>query len=152
MTEHRFSAEVRATGRSGHAVEVPKEFAGALAGRRTPVLAHVDGVEYRARVGAYSGKVYLWLRQDLLRQIGRRAGDAVEVRVVVEAEPEAETPAEVTEPPELVAALTEDEAARTAYAALSPEHRREYWAWIGGADGPEVRADRVARTLRRLRG
>ena len=148
MTEVVFTAEVLAAGGGGHAVVVPKEIAAKLSGRRVPVVAHVDGVEYHSRVAVYGGQVYLGLRQELLRRIGRRAGDTVEVRLAEGSTPELAP--EVTEPPELVAALADNEAARTAYAALPAEHQREFWAWIAAADQPEVRADRVARTVRRL--
>jgi hypothetical protein len=145
---HRFTAEVLAAGGGGHAVVVPKELAAKLSGRRVPVVAHVDGVEYHSRIAVYGGQVYLGLRQELLRRIGRQAGDTVEVRLAEGSTPE---PApEVSEPPELAAALAQDEVARTAYAALPPEHQREFWAWIAAADQPEARAERVARTVRRL--
>lgn len=153
MTELAFTAEVLAAGRGGHAVVVPKEVAATLSAKRVPVLAHVDGVEYRSRIAVYGGKTYLGLRQELLRRIGRHAGDSVEVRLVEEAEPDpapAVPTAEVTEPPDLVAALADNEVARTAYAALPPEHQREYWTWISGAETPESRAERVARTVKRL--
>ena len=147
---HTFTAEVLAAGGGGHAVVVPKEIAAALTGRRVPVLTHVDGVEYRSRVAVYGGQVYLGLRQDLLRRIGRQAGDTVEVRLVEAIEPPPASAPELTEPRELAAALAGDEVARTAYAALPAEHQREFWAWIGAAEQPEDRADRVARTVRRL--
>ena len=148
MSEVVFTAEVLAAGRGGHAVVVPREMAAQLSGRRVPVVAFIDGVEYHSRVAVYGSQVYLGLRQDLLRRIGRRAGDTVEVRLA-EGGPPPPVPA-VTEPPDLVAALAENEAAQTAYGALAAEHQREYWAWIAAADQPEARADRVARTVRRL--
>jgi hypothetical protein len=146
----RFTAEVLAAGGGGHAVVVPKEIAAKLSGRRVPVLAEVDGVEYRSRVAVYGGQVYLGLRQELLRRIGRQAGDTVEIRLTEGSAPPAESTPELTEPPELAAALADSEPARTAYAALPAEHQREFWAWIAAADQPEARADRVARTVRRL--
>jgi hypothetical protein len=148
MTEVVFSAEVLAAGGGGHAVVVPKEIAAKLSGRRVPVVAHIDGVEYHSRVAVYGGQVYLGLRQELLRRIGRQAGDTVEVRLAEGSTPE--PAAAVTEPPELVAALAENDVARTAYVALPAEHRHEFWAWIAAADQPEARAERVARTVRRL--
>jgi Bacteriocin-protection, YdeI or OmpD-Associated/Domain of unknown function (DUF1905) len=147
---HRFTAEVLAAGGGGHAVVVPKEIAAALTGRRVPVLTHVDGVEYRSRVAVYGGQVYLGLRKDLLRRIGRQAGDTVEIRLVEAIEPEPASAPELSEPPDLVAALAENPTARTAYADLPPEHQREFWAWIAGAEQPETRAERIARTVRRL--
>ena len=141
-----------AAGRGGHAVVVPKEIAATFSAKRLPVLAHVEGVEYHSRIAVYGGKSYLGLRVELLRQIGRQAGDQVTIDLVEEPDAGRTTvpPPEVTEPPELVAALAENEAARTAYAALPPEHQREYWTWIGGAEQPEARAERVARTVERL--
>jgi Domain of unknown function (DUF1905)/Bacteriocin-protection, YdeI or OmpD-Associated len=147
--EHRFTAEVLAAGGGGHAVVVPKEIAGVLSGRRVPVLTHVDGVEYRSRVAVYGGQVYLGLRKDLLRRIGRQAGDTVEIRLVEAIEPPPASAPELTEPPELTAALAGN-AAGVAYADLPVEHQREFWAWIAAADDPATRADRVARTVRRL--
>jgi hypothetical protein len=146
----RFTAEVLSAGGGGHAVVVPKEIAAALSGRRVPVLAQVDGVEYRSRVAVYGGQVYLGLRKDLLKRIGRQAGDTVEVQLVEAVEPQPAAAPDLSEPPDLVAALAESPAAQTAYADLPPEHQREYWAWIAGAEQPEVRAERVARTVRRL--
>ena len=150
MTEYRFTAEVLAAGGGGHAVVVPKEIAAALTGRRVPVLTSVDGVEYRSRVAVYGGQVYLGLRKDLLRRIGRQAGDTVEIRLAESVEPEPASAPELSEPPDLLAALAGNEAAQTAYADLPPEHQREFWAWIAAAEQPESRADRVARTVRRL--
>jgi hypothetical protein len=105
MTEVVFTAEVLAAGGGGHAVVVPKEIAAKLSGRRVPVVAHVDGVEYHSRVAVYGGQVYLGLRQELLRRIGRQAGDTVEVRLAEGSAPEP-APA-LSEPPELVAALAD---------------------------------------------
>jgi Bacteriocin-protection, YdeI or OmpD-Associated/Domain of unknown function (DUF1905) len=150
VSEYRFTAEVLAAGGGGHAVVVPKEIAASLSGRRVPVLAHVDGVEYRSRVAVYGGQVYLGLRKDLLRRIGRQAGDTVEIRLVESVEPQPASAPELSEPPDLVVALAENPTAQTAYAALPPEHQREFWAWITAAEQPESRADRVARTVRRL--
>ena len=149
---HSFSAEVLAAGGGGHAVVVPKEIAATFSAKRVAVVAHVEGVEYHSRIAVYGGKSYLGLRVELLRKIGRQAGDQVTIDLAEELGAEARTvPApEVTEPPDLVAALAENETARTAYAALPPEHQREYWTWIGGAEQPEARAGRVARTVKRL--
>jgi hypothetical protein len=147
-----FTAEVLAAGGGGHAVVVPKEIAATFSAKRVPVLAHVEGVEYRSRIAVYGGRSYLGLRQELLRQIGCQAGDQVTIDLAEELGADAATvpPPEVTEPPELVAALAENEVARTAYAVLPPEHQREYWTWVSGADTPEARAVRVARTVKRL--
>jgi bacteriocin resistance YdeI/OmpD-like protein/uncharacterized protein DUF1905 len=157
MSPAAFSAEILSAGGGGHAVVVPKEVAAAFPTKRPAVLAMVDGVEYRSRLAVYGGKSYLGLRRDLLRQIGRQAGEVVEIvleedHTNASASAEVPPPAEVAEPPELLAALAENPAARTAYEALPPSHRREYAKWIGEAKQAETRAERVSKMVRRLSG
>lgn len=150
MTRPSFSAEILSAGQGGHAVVVPKEVASTFASKRPAVLARVDGVEYRSRLAVYGGKSYLGLRKDLLRQIGRQAGDVVEISLAEHDPPPPPAAVEVTEPPELLAALAEDPAVREAYEALPPSHRHEYAKWIGEAKQAETRADRVGKMVRRL--
>ncbi len=157
MSPAAFSAEILSAGGGGHAVVVPKEVAASFPTKRPAVLARVDGVEYRSRLAVYGGKSYLGLRKDLLRQIGRQAGETVEI-VLEEDHTEVPAPTampaatEVIEPPELLAALAENPAARAAYEALPPSHRREYAKWIGEAKQAETRAERVSKMVRRLSG
>ena len=63
-----FTAEVLSAQGGGHAVVVPKDVATTFSSKRPPVLAHINGVEYRSRLMIYGGKCYLGLRKDLLRQ------------------------------------------------------------------------------------
>jgi hypothetical protein len=148
-----FTAEILAAGQGGHAVVVPKDIAATFSSKRPPVIAQVDGVEYRSRLMVYSGICYLGLRKDLLRRIERGPGDRVEIELVEDAEPApSPPPAPAVDPPELLAALESNPAADAAYQALPPSHRQEYARWIGEAVRPQTRADRVAKTLRRLSG
>jgi uncharacterized protein YdeI (YjbR/CyaY-like superfamily) len=54
-------------------------------------------------------------------------------------------------PGDLRRALEADAAARAAFAALPPSHRRAYVEWIEEAKRPETRARRVAGAVERLR-
>jgi uncharacterized protein YdeI (YjbR/CyaY-like superfamily) len=58
---------------------------------------------------------------------------------------------ELPVPPELVAALAEDQAAQATFSGFAPSHRREYAEWIGEAKRPETRARRVAQAIVWLR-
>jgi Bacteriocin-protection, YdeI or OmpD-Associated/Domain of unknown function (DUF1905) len=141
-----FSAEVLSMGQGGgHALVVPKEVAAMFSSKRPPVLAHVNGVEYRSRLAVYSGQSYLGLRKDLLKELGVGVGDLVEVELVEDHQERV-----VIEPPELTAALAENPAAKTAYDELPFTHRNEYARWIDEGKKPETRADRVAKTIKRL--
>lgn len=145
-----FRAEILAAGQGGHAVVVPKDVAAAFSAKRPPVLAHVNGTEYRSRLMVYGGTCYLGLRKDLLKSIGAAAGDEVEVELDELPEPPAPEPTVVVEPRELLDALAADPAARAAYDTLPPSHRAEYARWIDEAKRAETRQDRVDRTVTRL--
>ncbi len=141
-----FTAEVLSAGQGGgHAVVVPKEIAAAFSGKRPQVLAHVNGVEYRSRLMIYGGQSYLGLRKDLLRQLQVATGDQVEIELAEDRQERV-----VVEPPELTEALAENPAAQAAYQKLPFTHRNEYARWIDAGKKPETRADRVAKTIRRL--
>jgi Bacteriocin-protection, YdeI or OmpD-Associated/Domain of unknown function (DUF1905) len=150
MSPAAFTAEILSAGQGGHAVVVPKEVAAAFSVKRPAVLARVDGVEYRSRLAVYGGKSYLGLRKDLLRQIGRQAGDVVEISLQEDDPDPPPAAVEVTEPPEMLAALAENPAAQAAYQALPPSHRREYAKWIGEAKQADTRAERVGKMVKRL--
>jgi hypothetical protein len=141
-----FTGEVLSAGQGGgHAVAVPKEVAAAFSNKRPQVLAHVNGVEYRSRLMVYGGQSYLGLRKDLLRQLEVEAGDRVQIELVEDHEERI-----VVEPPELTQALADDPAAQVAYQKLPFTHRNEYARWIDEGKKPETRADRVAKTIKRL--
>jgi len=140
-----FTAEVLAAQGGGHAVVVPKDVAATLSSKRPPVLAHINGVEYRSRLMVYGGQYYLGLRKDLLRQLDIRAGDQVDIDLAEDHQERV-----VVEPPELTQALADNPAAGAAYEKLPFTHRNEYARWIDEGKKPETRADRVAKTIKRL--
>jgi hypothetical protein len=141
-----FSAEVLSMGQGGgHAVVVPKEVAQTFSSKRPPVLAHVNGVEYRSRLAVYGGQSYLGLRKDLLRRLGVAAGDHVQIELSEDHEERV-----IVEPPELTQALADNPAAKAAYERLSFTHRNEYARWIDEGKKAETRTDRVAKTIKRL--
>jgi Bacteriocin-protection, YdeI or OmpD-Associated/Domain of unknown function (DUF1905) len=141
-----FSAEVLSGGQGGgHAVVVPKEVAALFSSKRPAVVARVNGMEYRSRLAVYGGHSYLGLRKDLLRRLEVGVGDVVQVELVEDHQERV-----VVEPAELTAALAENPAAKVAYEQLPHSHRTEYARWIEEGKKPETRADRVAKTIKRL--
>ena len=142
-----FSAEVLSAGQGGHAALVPPDVAAIFPTKRPAVVATVNGTEYRSRLMVYGGKTYLGLRKDLLRKIGAGAGDTVQIELTEDREERI-----VSQPPELLEALADNPEARKAYDALAYSHRMEYARWIGEGKQPETRANRAARTIRRLLG
>lgn len=146
----KFVGEILAAGGGGHAVLVPAELAAQFSRKNPRVVALVNGTEYHSRVAGYGGKSYLGLRKDLLRTVGVDTGDSVEIELSEEPEPQPEAVPEPSEPSELTAALAADPAARSAFDALPPSHRREYLRWVSEAKRTETRVERAAKTVRRL--
>jgi len=140
-----FTAEVLSAQGGGHAVVVPKDVAATFPSKRPPVIAQVNGVEYRSRLMVYGGQCYLGLRKDLLRQLNVRVGDQVEIELAEDHEERV-----AVEPPELTQALADNPTAHAAYEKLPFTHRNEYARWIDEGKKPETRADRVNKTIKRL--
>jgi hypothetical protein len=145
-----FTAEVIDSGGGGHAVLVPRDVAAELSEKRPRVEARVDGTEYHSRIAVYGGKSYLGLRKDLLRSIGKDTGDTVDIELTEEAAPAPDPRPEPGEPTELTDVLAADSAARAAFDALPPSHRREYIRWIAEAVKSETRSERARKAARRL--
>jgi hypothetical protein len=141
----RFDAPLMAEGRGGAYVVVPADVVDALGGgKRIPVLATFDGIEYRGSIVTMGGGMILGVLKSIRGSLGKEPGDVLTVTV---ARDTAERTVDV--PADLAAALG-DGGARTAFDALSYSHRRQYVQWIDEAKRPETRARRIAETIERL--
>jgi len=125
---------------------VPLDVRGLWGEARPPVLATINGVEYRSRLMVYGGETWLGLTNAFRAQLGVGEGDTVEVELDRD-----DTPREVTLPPEFQKELDADDRAREAFEKLSFTHRREYAEWIASAKRADTRERRLARALEMLR-
>ena len=146
-----FDAVLQATSASGSACFVPFPFdLTALYGKGNlvPVQVVWDGrVTYRGSLAKMGGPHAIVLcRTDVVRALGKRAGDAVHVTVTLDTAPR---PVEL--PPLLAAALDAEPALAAAWAALSPSCQREYASWIADAKRPETAHKRLAEAAPRIR-
>lgn len=127
-------------------LEVPAEVIEALgAGERPPVTIRVNGHEWRSRIAKMRGRHLIGFSKANRAAAGVDAGDQVEVEVELDAEPRV-----VAEPAELTRALDADPAARAAWDALAPSHRRRHVHAIEGAKKAETRERRIAKVLEEL--
>ncbi len=142
----RFTATVELNGKTATGVEVPAEVVERLGGGRRPaVRVSVNGHTYASTVGVMGGRSMLPLSAENRAAAGVSAGDEVAVEVVPDAAPRT-----VELPDDLAAALTAEPAAKAAYDALAPSHRKEWVRWVTEAKKPETRADRLGRTVASL--
>ena len=114
--------------------------------KRFPVLAAVNGYEWRTTVTRMRGEFLLGFSRAVRDGAGVEIGDAIEVEITLDrAAREVDVPAALTE------ALAGDRQARAAFDRLAYTHRTEYARWIEDAKRPETRARRIAQTLEMLR-
>ena len=111
-----------------------------------PVLAAVNGYEWRTTLTRMRGEFLLGFSSAVRDGAGVETGDAIEVDITLDlAEREVEVPAALSE------ALTGDAQARAAFDGLAYTHRKEYARWIEEAKRPETRERRIAQALEMLR-
>jgi len=116
------------------------------AGKAPAVRVTANGATVAARIGRRGGENLLGFSKKLRADLGVEIGEAIDVVIVGDS-----APREVELPPALATALGDDPAARTAFDALAPSHRKEYVRWIEEAKREETRSSRVEQTLRMLR-
>ena len=141
-----FDAPLLAEGSGGAYVVVPAEVVEALGGgKRVPVLATFDGIEYRGSIVSMGGGgMILGVLKAIRTSLGKQPGDVLTVTV---ARDMADRTVDV---PEDLATALREAGARGAFDAMSYSHQREYVQWIDEAKRPETRARRIATTIERL--
>jgi hypothetical protein len=141
----RFESTVELGGKTATGIPVPDEVVAALGGSKRPaVTITVNGHTYRTTAVRMGGRFLVPLSAEHREAAGVAAGDDVVVDIDLDT-----APREVVLPADLEAAM--DDAARTAYDALSYTHRKEWVRWVEEAKRPETRAARVERTVTGLR-
>jgi hypothetical protein len=150
----RFSARLEPI-ESGTFVVIPAEVVDALrATGRTSVAGTIDGHDFRNQFMPYTfegigRQVVMPVNKATREMIGKNAGDTVDFDLERD---ERSRSAGVEVPPELTVALDTDPAAKAAFEALAPSHRREFADHVAEAKRPETRQRRAAQTIERLRG
>lgn len=111
-----------------------------------PVKVTVNGKSAPLRLARMGGENLIGFRKDIRAELGVEIGD--ELDVVIERD---DTPREIAIPDELRQALDADPAAKAAFEALAPTHRKEHARSVADAKRPETRARRLAAVLEALR-
>jgi uncharacterized protein YdeI (YjbR/CyaY-like superfamily) len=91
------------------------------------------------------GENLLGFSKKLRADLGLEIGEVVDVVIVVDA-----APREVDLPPALAAAFVADPAAKAAFEALAPSHRKEVARWIEEAKHEATTRSRVEQALQML--
>jgi hypothetical protein len=116
------------------------------AGKAFGVRVTVNGTEVAARVARMGGENLIGFSKKLRADLGVEIGEAVEAVIAVDT-----APRKVEVPAALATRFGNDPAAKAAFDALAPSHRKEFARWIDEAKREETRASRVEETLTMLR-
>ncbi len=91
------------------------------------------------------GETLLGFNKAVRAACGVTPGEEIAALVILD-----DAPPQVDVPPPLAAALSAEPAARAAFEALAPTHRKEFARWVSEAKRDETRERRIAETLRML--
>ena len=143
----RFRTTIVQSGKNTTGIQVPDEVVEALgSGKRPAVKVTVNGYSYRSTVASMSGVFMVSLSAEHRAGAGVGGGDEVEVDLELDS-----APREVTVPPELVAALDGEPAARATFDGLSYSNKSWHVLQVTGAKTEETRQRRIARSVDALK-
>jgi hypothetical protein len=114
--------------------------------KRFPVVATVNGYEWRTSVTRMRGEFLVGLNREVRDGAGVQAGDTVTLTLRLDT-----APREVEVPEALARALSADPAARAAFDRLAFTHRKEFARWIEEAKRADTRDRRVTQALEMIR-
>lgn len=139
------SSVMKAKDKSATGIPVPDDAVEALgAGKRAPVKVTIKDYTYRTTLATMNGTSMLSLSAQHREAAGLSAGDAVDVRLELDAGPRL-----VDVPDDLAAALSTS-GVREAFDALSYSARKEHVRQVESAKAQETRARRVATIVEKL--
>ena len=143
----RFRTTIVQSGKNTTGIQVPDEVVEALgSGKRPAVKVTVNGYSYRSTVASMSGVFMVSLSAEHRAGAGVGGGDEVEVDLELDS-----APREVTVPPELVAALDAEPAARATFDGLSYSNKSWHVLQVTGAKTEETRQRRIAKSVDALK-
>lgn len=142
-----FTTTVLSEGSNATGFEVPASYVEELgAGKRPPVVVTINGgYSYRSTVSPYAGMILLPLAAEHRNAAGVKAGDQVEITLVLDTAPRT-----VDVPADLADAL-DAAGLRAKFDKLSFTHRKEHVRAIEDAKGEDTRKRRIAKAVDMLK-
>ena len=142
-----FDATIELHGTTATGIAVPDEVLDALgAGKRPAVRVTIHGQEFSTTLGSRQGVAMIPVSAERRALVRVVAGDAVRVSIVLDT-----TPAALTVPDDLAAALAADPSAAEWFAGLTVSQQKGFVVPIEQAKGADTRARRVDKAMDALR-
>jgi hypothetical protein len=147
LRDMRFRTTLESNGKTATGIRVPPEVVAALGPSRKPaVRVTIAGHTYRSTIATRSGVFLLGVSAENRAGAGVAAGDEIDVELELDTEPR-----QVTVPPDLAAALSNDAEARRFFDGLTHSQQQWYVLPIEQAKAAETRERRVAKAIGMLR-
>jgi hypothetical protein len=147
MTEHTFDTMVEQTGRTATSFEVPLDLRELFGSAHPPIKVTINSHTYRATPAVYGGRYYVSLSKTNRDAAHVTAGEPIKVTIQEDSDPR-----KIEAPPDLAAALDDDDEASDTWDRLSYSHRRDYVEWLSDAKRDETREKRIEKAVEALRG
>jgi len=143
----RFRTTILQSGKTAMGFIVPESVVTALgAGKRPPVTVTINGYTYRNTVAVMGGDFMIGVSSEHRGPAGVQAGDEVDIDLELDTAPRT-----IDVPPELVAALDADPAAKATFDKLSYSNKSWHTLQVTGTNNPETRARRIEKSIAALR-
>lgn len=143
----KFQAVVLQSGKTATGLRVPPDIIAALGSHKRPAIRVTIGAHsYPSTVGVMQGEYMIPLSAENRALAGVAAGDEVEVDIELDTQPR-----EVSLPPDFLAALSAEPAAKQFFEGLSYSQQRWFVLGVTDAKTPETRERRIGKALERLR-
>lgn len=140
----RFRGTLLLSGKTATGFEVPADVVEALgSGKKPAVTATINGgYSYRSSIGSMGGRYMLPVSAEHRAGAGLQPGEEADVDLALDT-----APREVTVPPDLLAALDAEPAARAYFDSLSYSNRLRHVLAIDGAKSADTRERRIAKSV-----
>ena len=130
---------------SATAIELPFDPEAVFGKVRAPVVVTLRGYSYRTTIASMQRCVFVPLRREHREGASVKAGDSVNVTIVLDDQPR------MVQPPKDLATTLKDAGVWVLWDKLSYTHQREHVGAIEKAKKPETRARRIAGCVERMK-
>lgn len=147
MGSRKFTAKILSNDGGGMYVIVPFDVEEEYGKKRVKIIAKIESATYKGflvRMG--SPNHILLMRKDIREEIGKTAGDMVNVEME-----EDTVPRVVTVPNDLQKLLNENPKEKVFFQKLSYTHQKEYVQWIERAKREETRLRRLNKAIEMMK-
>ena len=143
MSKQRFSTTLHAAGKNITGIVVPDAVVSGLDGGKKPaVVVTVNGYTYRSTIAVMGDTFMVGLSAERRAESGLKGGDKIDVTLELDTAPRV-----MEVPPDLLAALNANKAAKAYFAPLSYSNQRRHIDPINQAKTPETRARRIEKSV-----